>query len=128
MPEPEPEPEPEPIEVGDSILYTVKRALGVELEYTGFDTDILMGINTSIMSLMQLGVGSEETEVVTDDSAEWSDYLGEGINVQAAKTYIVLKTRLLFDPPSSFVIEAINKQIEEISWRLVVQTETPVVE
>jgi len=122
-------PEPEPIVVSDSILYTIKVALGVEPDYTGFDTDILMGINTSIMSLMQLGIGPEEGLIVEGSEEEWDELLTNEINVSAAKSYITLKTRLLFDPPaSSFVIESIKKQIEEIEWRLVVQTETPVVE
>jgi hypothetical protein len=34
---------------------------------------------------------------------------------------VYLKVRLLFDPPtSSYAIDAINKQISELEWRIVV--------
>jgi hypothetical protein len=120
-------PESDPPVVGDSILYTVKAALGVELDYTGFDTDILMGINSSIMALMQLGVGVEDGLVVTTEEDAWADLLDDDVNVEAAKSYITLKTRLLFDPPAtSFVIEAIKNQIEEFAWRLMIQKDPPI--
>ena len=41
----------------DSILITVREALGVDADYEGFDVEILMGINNGILALHQLGVG-----------------------------------------------------------------------
>lgn len=112
----------------NSILETVKTALGVELDYSGFDNDIILGINTALMTLNQLGIGPENGFKIIGSEEEWDDFLISDVNVEAARSYIVLKTRLLFDPPSSsFVLESINQQIKELEWRLVVQIESPVI-
>ena len=35
------------------------------------------------------------------------------------KTYITLKVRVIFDPPlTSSVLEAMNKEISQLEWRL----------
>lgn len=110
----------------DSILTSIKKLLGIDENYEHFDQDIIMHINSVFMVLQQLGVGADSYSI-EDKTATWSDYLGEsGIaNYQAVKTYIYLKVRLVFDPPtSSYVVEAINNQIKELEWRFTVQTDT----
>jgi hypothetical protein len=113
----------------DSILASVKKSLGVEEDFSGFDNDILVGINSAFMALTQLGVGPEEGFSVTGSEEEWSDFLTNSTNVEGAKIYTILKTRLVFDPPAnSFVTTAINEQIKELEFRLIVQTEEPIEE
>lgn len=108
----------------ESILTSIKKLLGIEAEYTQFDTDIIIYINSALMMLNQLGVGPEEGFIITDDSETWSDYLGEGSNYESAKTYILLNTRLVFDPPaSSVIVEAFERMKKELEWRLAVQAE-----
>jgi hypothetical protein len=108
----------------DSILTSIKKLLGIEEDYTQFDPDIIIYINSTFMSLNQIGVGPETGFTISDKIKKWSDYLGENTNLEAVKSYIYLKTRLIFDPPtSSFVLEAIERQITELEWRLMVQTE-----
>lgn len=103
----------------DSILDSVKRVLSVEAEDTAFDVDILMHINTAFFTLNQLGIGPEAGYAIEDSAAVWSDYLGEDLNLNSVKTYIYLRVRTLFDPPTtSFHLESINKQIAELEWRL----------
>ena len=41
----------------DSILDTIKQLLGIQYDYTAFDTDIIVHINSAFMALNQLGVG-----------------------------------------------------------------------
>lgn len=108
----------------DNILTSIKKLLGIEEEYTHFDTDIIIYINSAFMSLNQLGVGPETGYIIVNDSEKWTDYLNDQINIEAVKTYVYLKTRLIFDPPSSSsVIDAIERQIKETEWRILVQTE-----
>lgn len=110
----------------DSILSTIKKMLGVDDDYYGFDNDIIVGINTCLMNLNQLGIGPSDPFVIVDYTELWSDLLVDSTNFEAVKSYIHLKTRLLFDPPTnSFLIESINKLISEIEWRLVSQSEFP---
>ena len=103
----------------DSILTSIKKLLGIEEEYTQFDSDIIMHINTVFLNLTQLGVGPAEGFLIEDDSATWGDFVGDSNQLQAVKTYVYLKVKLLFDPPlSSSVTESINRIISELEWRL----------
>lgn len=103
----------------DSILTSIKKLLGIDEEYIQFDNDIIMHINTVFLNLTQLGVGPEEGFLIEDDAATWDDFIGDSNQLQAVKTYVYLKVKLLFDPPlSSSVIESINRIISELEWRL----------
>jgi len=124
-PEELPEEEPEETNVLDSILLSIKKLLGIESDYTHFDQDIIMYINGVFMILNQLGVGPEEGYSITSDEETWSDYLGDVVNLEGVKTYIYLKVRLIFDPPSiASVIDAIERLITELEWRLNSQVDT----
>jgi len=108
----------------DSILTLIKKLLGVEEEYTHFDQDITMHINSVLFILTQLGVGPSNGFIITSKSETWVDFLGDRKDLSPVQTFIYLKVRLLFDPPtSSFVLEAIERQIAEFEWRLNVQIE-----
>ena len=104
----------------ESILTSIKKLLGIAEEYEHFDNDIIMHINSVFMILTQLGVGPSKGFVITDSSASWDDFLPEGgEKLQAVKTYMYMKVRLMFDPPtSSAVMESMNRMINELEWRL----------
>lgn len=105
----------------ESILISIKKMLGIDEEYTHFDADIIMHINSVLMILTQLGVGPAEGFVIEDDTSAWVDFIPEANAAQlhAVKSYIYLKVRLIFDPPlSSAVVESMNRQISEFEWRL----------
>ena len=105
----------------DSILSSVKKVLGIEPEYTQFDPDIIMHINTTFSVLNQLGVGPEDGFSIVDDTAVWNNP-----KLEMVKTYIYLSVRALFDPPaSSFVLDSINRKISELEWRLNVAVDPP---
>lgn len=103
----------------DSILTSIKKMLGIDESETQFDQELIIFINSAFSVLLQLGVGPVDGFRIEDDSAEWVEFLGTRTDIENVKTYIYLKVRLIFDPPSSsFVLEAINKQITESEWRL----------
>lgn len=105
----------------DSILLTIKKTLGVEEEFDGFDVDLIIHINSALMLLNQLGVGVPNFKI-TGITEVWTDFLGTDLDIESVKTYIYLKTRLIFDPPAnSFLVSAIQKEITEWEWRLKVQ-------
>ena len=110
----------------DSVLTSIKKLLGIAEDYKHFDTDIVMHINTVFLDLTQLGIGPTNGFFIEDDSANWSDFLPDAHNLfEAAKTYVYLKVRLLFDPPlSSTVMDAINRNISELTFRLNVAAES----
>lgn len=109
-----------------SILTSVKKNLGIDESYTFFDDDILLYINGVFSTLNQLGIGPDDGFAIEDDTATWDTYLADNLKLNSVKTYMYLKVRLLFDPPTtSFAIEALNNQAKELEWRLnVVREET----
>ena len=112
----------------DSILTSIKKLLGIEEDYTHFDQDIIIYINSAFMGLHQLGVGPEEGFEITDATDEWDDFVSGRTDLGGIKTYVYLKVRLIFDPPQAgYVITAIQDQIKELEWRLNVQVEGVVI-
>ena len=102
-----------------SILTSIKKMLGIAEDYTEFDEDIITHINSVFLNLTQLGVGPEEGFMIEDDTAIWEDFIDDSIQLQAVKTYMYLKVKLLFDPPlSSSVTESFTRMIAELEWRL----------
>lgn len=107
----------------ESILTSIKKLIGIEEEYEHFDQDITIGINTALSTLTQLGVGPTEGFYITGKTESWKDFIGERKDIESVKTFIYLKVKLVFDPPSnSFLIDSINKIISELEWRLTNQT------
>lgn len=103
----------------DSILTSIKLQLGIYEEIEDFDQQIIMAINSVFLILNQLGIGPEEGFSISDASTTWRDYLEDDPNLEAVKTYIGLKVKLLFDPPTNTShIEAIKHQLAEFEWRL----------
>ena len=111
----------------ESILTSIKKMLGIVEEYEHFDSDIIIHINSVFMTLAQLGVGPSEGFYIEDEEAIWTDFIPDLSKLQAVKTYVYLKVRLLFDPSSlgSATLAAYERQIQELEWRLNAAVETP---
>jgi hypothetical protein len=105
--------------MSDSILISTKKILGIDADYTAFDPDIITHINTVFFNLNQLGLGPVDGFMIEDTDDTWDAFLGTDLNLNAVKTYVYLRVRLLFDPPTtSYHIAAIKEQIQELEWRL----------
>ena len=108
-----------------SILDSIKKLLGIPSEVTEFDTDILIHINSVFSILTQLGVGPSSGFSIEDSSAEWSDFIGDDARLSDVKSFVYLKTRLLFDPPaSSAAMDAMNRMASELEWRINVSVDS----
>ena len=108
----------------DSILESVKKSLGLDPDYTEFDVDILMHINSTFPTLTQIGVGPEDGFMIEDASATWDSFLQGNKLLNSVKSYIYIKVRLLFDPPAvPSVAAALLDQSKEYEWRLNVTVE-----
>lgn len=100
------------------ILDHVKKLLGFESDYKAFDLDILTHINSSFLLLNQMGVGGSNVFVCKEDST-WTDFTDDASLIDVVAQYIFLKTRIVFDPPStSFLLEAIQSTIHSLEWYL----------
>ena len=101
------------------ILEEIKNQLGLEPEETNFDTEIMIHINSVLMVLQQLGFPA----FFATKETMWDEYLDYSKNTQAIKSYMFLKVKLIFDPPTGSVLSAYQDQISEFEWRLNVQVE-----
>lgn len=102
-----------------SILSSVKKALGLAEEYEPFDPEILMHINSVFSTLNDLGIGPDEGFMIEDKDATWDSYLGEELRLNNVKTYMFLRVKRLFDPPTqSYVLDSLDRQIAELEWRI----------
>ena len=109
--------------ISSSVLNSVKTLIGVSPSDGAFDSEIRMDINGVLLTVQQLGYTLKRT-CITDSSTLWSDlFLDKEFN-HLVVTYIYLKVRLLFDPPQSGVLnEALERQIKEVEWRIMVEVE-----
>ena len=112
------------VTVSDSILLSIKKMLGLNEDYNVFDPELIIHINTVFGTLHQLGVGPEEQFRISGDNETWLDFDTDGEQIDEVKTYIYLRVRLLFDPPSSsFVLSSFQEQLKELEWRLNVKVD-----
>lgn len=110
--------------MNESILVSIKKLLGITEDYKHFDTDIIMHINTVFMILMQLGVGPTSGFSISDDSDVWSDFLTSEQQLESVRTYMYLRVKMMFDPPTSgTVIQSTENLIKELEFRLNVEVD-----
>lgn len=107
----------------ESILMTVRKACQVPEWDSGFDTELIIHTNTILMRLNQLGVGPKNGFYITGTEETWASFVGSD-EFKMVQSYVTLRVKLLFDPPSSsFVLESMKNQIAEFEWLLNVQAE-----
>lgn len=103
----------------DSILRSIKGLLGPDDDYDVFDQDIIILINAAFSTLTQLGLGPVGGFRITGYDETWQDFLGDASDLESVKTYIYMKVKMAFDPPtSSFVLSAYQEACKEYEWRL----------
>src|SRR3954463_13065004 len=104
-----------------SILTDTKKALGLAEDYTAFDPDIIMHINSVMSTLHQLGIGPPAGYAIINSGDTWDELIGDELRLNSVQSYMYLKVKMLFDPPSlGYVITAMEKLIDEATWRITV--------
>lgn len=108
----------------NSILTSIKKMLGIAEEYTHFDTDLIIHINSVLSILTQIGVGPSEGFSIVDKDGLWTEFIPLNLSrLELVKSYVHMKVKLMFDPPiSSAVMESMNRMISELEWRLYVES------
>lgn len=103
----------------ESILDEIKKVCGLPPEYTAFDQDLILHLNSEFAVLNQIGVGPAPGFMITDNTATWDQFLEGEMRLNMVKTYLSLKMRLIFDPPATGPLNAaFEKQAEMFLWRI----------
>lgn len=110
--------------MAESILLSVAEVVvGSSDEVEAFKSDLIMYINSALMTLGQLGVGKDYFRI-TDETAVWTDFIEDEDKLASIEEYVTLKVKLAFDPPSSSAaLDSLQKIIEEDEWRLTIQAD-----
>ena len=105
----------------ESVLNTIKSMIGPSALYEGFNTDLMVHLNSSLMELAQIGVVPEGT-VLENETTTWADLIGENKKLEGIKSYLYFKVKIMFDPPaSSTILAAYQEEIKRLEWRLMIQ-------
>jgi len=105
--------------MADSILDSMKKALGIDLAYDVFDRDLIMHINSVFGTLSQIGAGPPNGYRIVDKANNWEEFIGTATDMDFVKDFMYIKLRLLFDPPqTSFALTSFDKQLEELTVRI----------
>lgn len=105
--------------MNESILNSIKKLLGLSPDYDAFDTDLYLHINSVFSILQQLGVGPKEGFRLVNDDQIWNDFITNDEKLKDVITYVYLKVKLVFDPPTnSSILKANEELIKELEWRL----------
>lgn len=108
----------------NSILNSTKHMLGIETEDTVFDNDIIIAINNALTLVHQMGIGPADGYMIEDSVAVWNDFTADKRLLSLVRLYVYQSVRVVFDPPSSqFVMEAIQNQLKEYEFRMVVMAD-----
>lgn len=102
----------------NSILNSTKKLLSIPLESDYFDHDVLTYINSAFSTLKQLGAKIPSDFYVSDSTSTWDDIGGNPDVIPHIRSYVYLKVRMIFDPPTGGVKEAYENQIKELEWRI----------
>lgn len=103
----------------ENILDSIKKLLGIPEDYTAFDQDIMIHINSVFMILYELGVGPSNGYSLKDGTEKWGDFISDDENLEGIKTYVYMKVKTIFDPPlNSAVLASMKELISEFEWRI----------
>lgn len=110
----------------DSILTSIKKLLGIGKEYTEYDTDIIMHINSVFADLAQMGVGPSEGFYIEGSTETWDEFTSDNALLNSVKSYMHLRVKILFDPASigSSTLASYERQISQWEWRLNIAAES----
>lgn len=112
----------------DSILLSVKKLLGISREDNSFDMDLIIHINSIFVILFQMGVGPDSPFSIQDEGSKWTDFIEESDKkFDTVKSYVFMKCRMMFDPPSGSTMDAYNNVLDELTFRLSVSAESEII-
>lgn len=105
--------------MSESILNSVKKMLGSDVNYDVYDADLIMFINSAFARLNDLGAGPTETFSITSAEETWDDFSQDKYIQNLSRDYMYYDIKIGWDPPAnSFTLEALSKKRSEAEWRL----------
>ena len=113
--------------IESSILLSIKKSIVGPPEYTPFDADLIMHINSQIANLYQLGLDSAKSIVVDGADQLWTDLIpASDSRLQFVRTYVYARVKMIFDPPTSTAqMQALKDAAAEAEFRISTAVDKP---
>lgn len=111
--------------VEDTILGTIKKLIGIDYEYTKFDMDIILHINTAFSILSRISSVVKQGYRIIDNNNLWAEYTDDPELLSLVQEYLYEYCKIKFDPPtSSMVMEAMKESIKELEFSIEIYSKT----
>lgn len=105
-----------------TLLTNIKSQLGLALDQSPFDAELLGVLNNNVFELVQAGVPLLE-EVTVDDSTTLPDQDDTQLN-NAIQFYLYLKVKQQFDPSTNATVSTqIDNSINQVYQRIIGRVE-----
>lgn len=106
-----------------TILDNIKKQLNIESITTEFDSDIRSLANGAFFTMYQLGIGGSSPFNITEETT-WEEF-DTSIPKDVVLDYLVLKVKMIFDPPqSSGLVDAYKDRISELEFRMNIEVDS----
>lgn len=102
----------------ESILDSIRKIIGNGELDDFFNQDLCFAINSVLMQAHSMGLVNDDF-AIKDNTKQWKDILlhPEQINLHALISWTALRTRLLFDPPTSAALmNSIKEEAARLEW------------
>lgn len=103
----------------ESIYNSIVSLLGSDADYTPYQGDFIVLINSALARLNQLGAGPSEVFQITGPSETWDQFSSDKYVQAQARMFAYYTLKLSWDPPSAgFVLESFKELRKETEWLL----------
>lgn len=110
-----------------TILSDVKQGLGIEENNLGFDSELLIYINSASTELAQLGVNQLDILSIVEET-EWPAF-DNALILNLVKPCIILQVKKVFDPyPSETISRSISETIINYMGRIAHEVDEVIIE
>lgn len=106
--------------ITNNVLKDVRGFLHLDKDSDIFDSEIVPHVLSSLGKLSQNGIGVITT---VDENTIWTDIIDGEMIVNPTifsmvPLFVMLSTKILFDPPPPSAIEYHKQNVDELLWRL----------
>lgn len=104
--------------MNESIFDSIRKIIGTGELDEYFNPDLCFAINSVLMQAHSMGLVCDDYSI-SDNTKTWADILKreDQINLHALISWAALRTRLLFDPPtSSILLNSIKEEADRLEW------------
>lgn len=111
----------------NSILITLRTALGLNSTDDSFDADLKIYANGAFSALHQQGFGKPDFYLKNPEQT-WDETMSSEQFTSPIRgmveSYVMIQSRMLFDPPPPSIVAFMTGHLEQLQWRIQVECDS----